>query len=281
MGLLSNCDQRADVVEQIDEQEHEDDFDQAIAQRSANIQVQSRRRDVLKRIRLGLPVHQAEDGTERGGSNDAQQNRARNTPGHERSDQEQPRERQHRFRISQIAHGDEGRRTGDNDSGVAQTNQRNEEPDADRDRGVELERNRRNNHAPDAHRGEKQERDSRQKDRAQRRLPWHVHPFDDGVRKIRIQSHAGRQRDGVAREHAHQNAAERGAQTGGSDHSGQRHSGLMQDGRIHEDDVRHGDEGRRSGEDLGPPIGAEFAKFEVPLKAFFHGITNSNAPIRV
>jgi 3-deoxy-7-phosphoheptulonate synthase len=46
----------------------------------------------------------------------------------------------------------------------------------------------------------------------------------------------------------------------------------MQDCRIHEDDVRHRDEGRTSGQNFSAPIGPELLKLEIPLDpGFTHG----------
>ena len=114
--------------------------------------------------------------------------------------------------------------------------------------------------------GQQQERHAGEKHRAQRRLPRHAHALHHRVGEVGVQPHAGRERDGVAREAAHQETADRGRKAGGGGHRGQRHAGLVQDRRVDEDDVRHRHERGEAGQDFGPPIGAKRLEFEVPLQ---------------
>ena len=67
--------------------------------------------------------------------------------------------------------------------------------------------------------------DAGEEDRAQGRLPGDVHLEADGVGEVGIEAHAGGQRDGIARDDAHQNGAEGRGEAGGGGDGGQRHSG--------------------------------------------------------
>ncbi len=45
----------------------------------------------------------------------------------------------------------------------------------------------------------------------------------------------------------------------------------MQDGWVHQNDVRHGDEGRQPGEQLGAPGGPVVGEVEVEFQTAAHG----------
>ena len=142
--------------------------------------------------------------------------------------------------------------------------------DAAGHRGVKLVGNGAQNHLPDAGGGESEKNNAGEKDRAQGRLPGNVHLEADGVSEVGVQAHARRQRDGIARHHAHENGAEGRGQAGGRGDRGQRHSGSGQDGRIDQHDIGHGQKRGDAGQNLGAPVGSQARKFKIGFKFFEH-----------
>ena len=74
--------------------------------------------------------------------------------------------------------------------------------------------------------GEREKDDAGEKDRAQSGLPGNVHLEADGVGEVGVEAHAGGERDGIARDDAHQDGAEGRREAGGGGDGGQRHSGM-------------------------------------------------------
>ena len=110
--------------------------------------------------------------------------------------------------------------------------------------------------------------------RAKGHLPWDAHAFADRISEVGVESHARRQGNRTAGKHAHQDAADGGRQTRRSDDGLEGHAGFLKDGGVHEDDVRHRDEGRESGQNFGAPVGAERVEFEIAFEAGSHYVRN-------
>ena len=154
---------------------------------------------------------------------------------------------------------------------VLKADEGDEQTDAAGHRRVELMRNGTQDHLPDTGCGEGQEDHAGKKHGAQRRLPWDVHLDADRVGEVGVQAHARGESDGIAGHNAHQDRAERSRQAGGRGGRRQGHARIRQNGRIDQHDVRHGEEGRDSRQDLGAPVGVEGAKLEVRLNPLDHG----------
>ena len=177
-----------------------------------------------------------------------------------------PKSASSRAGVGQVAQRDRGSGIGHDDAGIAEADEGDEEAHARGHGGVKLVWNGGEDQLPYAQQGEHQERNAREKDGAERGLPGHAHAFDYGIGEVGVEAHAGSQRDGVAGQSAHQEAARGGGKAGGGRHGGQRHARLVQDGRVDEDDVRHRHEGGEAGQDFGLPIGAKRLEFEVSLQ---------------
>ena len=168
---------------------------------------------------------------------------------------------------------------GDDDAGVAESDEGDEEADASTDGGVELVRDGGDEALADAGEGEGEEDDAGEEDGTEGGLPGDAHAFDDGVGEVGVEAHAGCEGEGVVGERSHEDAAEGRAEAGGGGDGGEGHSGLAKDGRIHEDDVGHRDEGGEAGEDLGAPVGGVGGEAEVVLEASADGHL-VRAPVR-
>ena len=119
--------------------------------------------------------------------------------------------------------------------------------------------------------GEGEKDEAGEKDGAECRLPRDAHSEDDGVGEVGVETHAGREGEGIVGERSHENAAEGRAETGGGCDGGERHAGFAEERRVHEDDVRHRDEGRKTCEDLCAPVSCVGGEAEVVLQASADG----------
>jgi hypothetical protein len=200
----------------------------------------------------------AEDSDEHGGS-DAEDLQGR--------DEEKAEDCEYRWRSVEVAESDGGGGAGDDDAGVAKTDEGDEEADASADRGVKLVGNGGDEALADSGEGEREEYDPREEDGAECCRPWNAHPFDDGVGKVGVEAHAGGEGEWVVGECAHEDAAEGRTETGGGGNCRERHAGFGEDGWIDEDDVGHRDEGGEAGEDFGAPVGGVSVEAEVMLYA--------------
>ena len=133
-------------------------------------------------------------------------------------------------------------------------------------------RNALQNRLPQPRRRQQQKNRAREKHRTQRRLPRHMHLHHDHVAEVRVQPHARRQRQRIARNHSHQNAAERRGDAGRRRHRRNRQSRFAQNRGIHHDDVSHRDKRRQPGEDLRLPGSLQPGKIEIPFQSLAHGL---------
>ncbi len=109
--------------------------------------------------------------------------------------------------------------------------------------------------------------DAGEEDGAEGGLPGNAHAKHDGVGEVGVEAHAGSQGQWVVGERSHEDAAEGRAETGGGGDGGEGHAGFAEERGIHEDDVRHRDEGGEAGEDFGAPVGGVCGEAEVVLQA--------------
>jgi hypothetical protein len=122
----------------------------------------------------------------------------------------------------------------------------------------------------DSREGEEEKNDTGEEDCSEGGLPGNAHAFDDGVGEVGVETHAGREGQRVVGDGAHEDRTEGRAEAGGGCDGGDGHAGLREDGWVHEDDVRHRDEGGDAGEDLGAPISVESRKTEVAFETCAH-----------
>ena len=150
-------------------------------------------------------MHQAEGPGNAGGDQHTDQNGAADFLDFKRDHQNQAEERESGGGVADIAHADECGGIADDEAGVAKPDERDEEADAAGHCCVKFMGNRAQDHLADARSGEREKDQAGKKHRAQRRLPWDVHFQADGVGKVGVESHARRERDGIARNNAHEN----------------------------------------------------------------------------
>ena len=252
-GALGDADQGADVVEEVDKEEDEDDFERVHAERAADVEMEGGVADGHGVEGGGRVLHLVEEdsGGERG--EHADQHGGLDAVGLEHGDQKDAEDGELRGVRVQIAQRDGGGGAGDDDAGVEQADEGDEKADAARDRRVELVGDGGEEPLANAAEGKQKKDDAGEEDRAERGLPGDAHALDDGVGEVGVEAHAGSERERVVGQRAHQDGAEGGAEAGGGGDGGQRHAGLREDGGVDEDDVRHGDEGGEAGEDLGAP----------------------------
>src|SRR5271155_4821831 len=166
----------------------------------------------------------------------------------------------------EVAEGDGGGSAGDDDAGVAESDEGDEEAYASADRGVELVGNGGDEALADSGEGEREKDDTGEEYGSEGGLPGDAHAFDDGVGEVGVETHAGRESQRVVGGCSHEDAAECGAEAGGGGDGGERHAGFGEDGRGDEDDVGHRDEGGQASEDLGAPVGGVGGEAEVVLE---------------
>ena len=166
----------------------------------------------------------------------------------------------------EVAEGDCGGGAGNDDAGVAESDEGDEEADASADCGVELVGNSGDEALAYAREGECEKDDAGEEDCAEGGLPRNAHAFDDGVGEVGVEAHAGSEGEWVVGERSHEDAAEGRTETGGSGDGGERHSGFREDGRVHEDDVGHRDEGGETGKNFGAPVGGVGGEAEIVLE---------------
>ena len=184
--------------------------------------------------------------------------------------EDEAEERKRSRGVADAAHADERCGIADDEAGVAEPDEGDEESDAAGDCGVEFMRNGAQNHLADSGGSEGEKDDAGEEDGAQRGLPGDMHLEADGVSEIGVEAHAGRECDGIARDDAHQNGTECRREAGGRRDRSERHPGGGENGGIDQDDVRHGQEGGDSGQNLSAPIGAQMSEFKIAFESFEH-----------
>ena len=164
-----------------------------------------------------------------GGGEHADQNGAADFFDFKRDHEDQAEERERCGGMADVAEADEGLWVADDKSCIAKTDEGDEEADAAGDGGVEFVRDGAKDHLPDAGGGERKKNDAGKKDRAQGRLPGDVHLEADGVGEVGVEAHARSERDGIARNNAHQDGTERSGETGGRGDGRQGHTRRRQE----------------------------------------------------
>ena len=267
-GALSDRDEGADVVKEIDEEEDEDDLEGANVESAANIELKGCGSDGGEAVVHRLPVDLVEEYSEEHGAEDADEHGGSDTENLQAGDEEQAEEGEGSMRGADVAEGDDGRGAGNDDAGVAESDEGDEEADASSYCGVELMRDSADEALTDAGVGQSEEDNTGEEDGAKSALPWEAHAFDDGIGEVGVEAHTGREGDGIVGKTAHEDAAEGCAEAGGGGDGSDGHSCLREDGGVHEDDVGHRDEGGEAGEDFGAPVSAVCGELEVAFEAF-------------
>ena len=170
-------------------------------------------------------------------------------------DQKKARNGGQHHRLAQIAHAHQRAGRGHHQPAVFEPDKRNEQADSRGDAALQGIGNRVHNLRAQAGQGDGDEENPRQQHRRQRLLPGEAESQRDGaaerVGEEKVFAHAGRQRYGVVGRRA-PSAASRGGrrETGGREHGLEIHSRNRQHAGLHEDDVRHREEGGDAAQDF-------------------------------
>ena len=209
-----------------------------------------------------MPLHVAERSADGGDAEHADQHGAGHAAAVERDHQRKAGQREQRAGLAQRAERDQRRRAADDETGVAQRDEREEQPDAGGD--AELQRARHRVDQPFAHRQQAQyhKGDTGDEHAAERGLPARAVALHDDEGEEGVQAHAGRERHRIVREQPHRQRAECCRQARGDEHRAEIHVGLGQDRRVQEHDVGHRQERRAARENLRAHAGAMASEIE-------------------
>ena len=159
---------------------------------------------------------------------------------------------EHHRPVRQIAQCDQGGFAPHHDSGVAKPDDDQEEPDARSDRQLLRAGNGVHHPLPHRQHGQDEHQDAGAEDGAQRGLPGKPQRAHRDSGEVGVQSHPRRQRDRVVGVESHDRRPERCREAGRHQHGTGIHPRLPQHQRIHENDVRHRQEGGAAGQHLRP-----------------------------
>ena len=225
-------------------------------------------------------MHTMKDDSQERGCEDADKHCGTNAHNLQQRDEEEAEDGKSRLRRAQVAERYGCGGAGDDDAGVAESDESNKEADASANSGVEFVGNGCDETLTDAGEGQDKKDNSGEKDGTQSGLPGDVHAFDHGVGEVGIQPHTRSEGQRVVGKRSHKNAAKGRTETGSGGDGGEWHSGLTEDVRIDEDDVSHRDERREACENLSAPVGGVVGEAEVVLEASADG-HQVRAPVRL
>src|SRR5471030_17676 len=261
-GAAGHAHQRAGGVEHLDQEEGQHHIQDADRQRALDVELQQRRADRRRRRHDAVQRVAAEDKAQRRHHDYADQDRALYLQAVQRDDQQEADDGHDGLWLVQVAQLHQRGRTGDDDAGAFQRDQRQEQSYADGDGGAQRRRYAVDDQLAQLQHADQDEQTAGDEYGAQRGLPRYVHAQHDGVGEVSVKAHAGRHRDRVVGVDAHDHRAQRGGQAGGDEDRVARHAGVAEYGGIDEDDVGHRQEGGDAGHYFGANVGAVCAEFE-------------------
>ena len=91
-GLLADGDQRADVVEEVDEEEDEDDLEEADVQGGGDVEFEGGGGEVAQAVGLRRPLGDAGQQSDDGGGEDTDQHGGAHAPGQQGGDEQESEE---------------------------------------------------------------------------------------------------------------------------------------------------------------------------------------------
>src|SRR5215211_1122159 len=200
--------------------------------------------------------HDAEDHTHDTRQQDAQQDAPAHPARHEHEREHEPEERQQNRPLREVAQSHVGVRVGDHDPAVLEPDERDEQPDADRD--GELHRHRDGVHDRLAQLGQHEDRNDEalDDDDGHRLLPAQAQAQYQGEGYYGVQAETRGQGHRIVREDAHRYARQRRRHARREEHARNREAGALgaEDRWVDEDDVGHRHEGRQPGDYLRPEV---------------------------
>jgi hypothetical protein len=181
------------------------------------------------------PERQADDCRHK----NSDQRAAQHAPEIERSNQDEAKQHQGRFRVSQIAKGDQSRRVINNNLGFLECNDSEKQADARRYCELEVLRDRVDDELPDAEYGDQEEQHARTEHGGECLLPRVLVGKYHRESEKCIDAHAGRKSDRVVGIERHHHGADRRCDAGRDEHRTLVHSRFSENDGVHEDDVDH------------------------------------------
>ena len=272
---LADADERAHVVEQIDEQERENERQRQREMRPkpGKIKMEGDRRERRGEAEHAGKIHRFLDDVQPlereiddGKEEDIQDDRAGNVAHDADGRGDQAKNDEQRFRSAQVADGDERGRVGCDHAAFLQADERDEEADAAGDRGLEIARDRLEKFLAQAGNRQQEKADAAVENHAERRRPRDAVADADGEGEKRVQAHARRERDGVVRHQRHDGGHERRGEAGRGHERGGVHAGLGENRRVDGEDVGHRGEGGETTDDLAAQRGAVGRQVKEPLE---------------
>src|SRR6266478_1895065 len=125
-AFFANANQRAYVVEEVDEEKHKDEFAEAKCRGRAQVQLEKRARWMGQREKMRGPVTESERNAGEGDDDDAEEDGAADAPGHQNGDENESAGGEKDLRIGNFAQSHECGGIRHDDIGVAQSNERDE-----------------------------------------------------------------------------------------------------------------------------------------------------------
>src|SRR5229473_1214944 len=208
--------------------------------------------------KMGRPVAEAERNSGEGDGDDAQEDGAADAPGHQDSNEDEPRGGEANLRVGNFAKADKGGGIGDDYVCVAEADEGDEESDAGGGAVLEAIGNAVDDLFADVGEGEEEKEEAGEKNDSERSLPGHAAAEDDGVGEVGVERHARREGDGIVGPEAHDERGDRGGNAGGEENAINGHAAFGEDARVDDDYVGHGHESGQAGEELAPDGGLVF-----------------------
>ncbi len=283
-GALGHRDQSADVVEQVDKQKHEQDFDQpqpmppGLAEHAAEIELERGAGQRSEAVGFGVKHHLARHPAEHRCRDDPDQHRRAHVPHAERGDQQEPEQRERCAASLEIAERHDRGGIAHHDAGILEPDKADKQPDAPRHCGKQRVRDHRYDQL--AHPGQRQhqKRDARHQHATERHRPGHAHLLHHGKAEIGIEPHARRQRQRGVGNHPHQDRGKGCGKAGRSGNRGHRHAGLAQDRGVDEHDIGHRQERGAPRQNFGARGRAARAEREIAVECAQTSLCHAHSP---
>ena len=128
--MLADADERADIVEEVDEEKHKDELAKADFCGGAEVEFEERAAGMREREQMLRPVVETQGNAGKRDGHDADEDGAADASSHEDGDQNQAGGSEQDLGIGGFAEADKGGGIGDDDFCVAQTDERDEQADA-------------------------------------------------------------------------------------------------------------------------------------------------------
>ena len=265
-ALLADSHQRAHVVEKIDEQKSEQDFQKSKMDGAAKIELQKSRRRMRHGQNRRGPIRDAAQHSQQRGPDYTDQYPAVDLARHQDERQRQPEASCLHFAVGETSQADECCRIGDHEFCVSQSDECDEKPNSGRGGMLQAI-----GHAVDdlfAHAGDREHKEYNpgKENDAERGSPGNVHVQANGVSEVGVERHSRGKRDGIVGVNAHDQRANRRREASGKNHAFDRHPCLGQNLRVDDDDVRHRQESGQAAEKFLLYGGLIFGELEIAIE---------------